>query len=512
LKKANLINNLNAQIASKQQQQQQQQSSPTNDIINNNLTSASSSQMTTSLSFFKNNNIGHNRTPSMTSNMTTNSIILPNPAIKSRFPRLQECAHFHYEMNTVDIPKNFKVSLIKDSDVAVENSKPIVNNGSGSANHSGPSNNPTNTNNNSSTLTTSNSTTTNSTTTPLPETTIWFQLLVTSSDKKWIIYRTYENFVYLDNHLHECIFDRKFSSLAEPASVANVNETIATTSNTNKKNKKTINSDFLKQLRSSIGDYFEKFGEKLASINSINCGPILNWFEIDNKGNRLFATDDSPINIPGVGAAVVKKRYVAQGLDEISLDVGNMISVIDMPPAAESIWWRGKKELEVGFFPSDCVELIRCNQTAKQSHLSKLHPNQSVRVKHGKLVTLLRSFFNTRPAMNHLKIKGILKQRLFGCDLGEHLINTDNEVPKILEICIDFIEKNGIVDGIYRHTGLQSNILRLRNAFDEEKFNEIENETYMHDVHAVSSLMKMYFRELPNPLLTFQLYQKFIVS
>ena len=68
---------------------------------------------------------------------------------------------------------------------------------------------------------------------------------------------------------------------------------------------------------------------------------------MDNKGNRLFATDDSPINIPGVAGAMVTKRYVAQNLDEISLDVGNMISVIDMPAPEVSFWWRGKKELEV---------------------------------------------------------------------------------------------------------------------------------------------------------------------
>ena len=85
-------------------------------------------------------------------------------------------------------------------------------------------------------------------------------------------------------------------------------------------------------------------------------------------------------------------------------------------------------------------------------------------------------------------------------------------MPQILTICAAFIEKHGIVDGIYRHTGLQSNIQKLRNAFDEEKFAEIENEIYINDVHAVSSLLKMYFRELPNPLLTYQLYHKFIVS
>jgi hypothetical protein len=94
----------------------------------------------------------------------------------------------------------------------------------------------------------------------------------------------------------------------------------------------------------------------------------------------MLAIDDSPINIPGVAAAIVKKRYVAQSLDELSLDVGNMISVIDMPPSEESVWWRGKKELEVGFFPADCVELIKCNQMhllSNQENLSKMSQNQS---------------------------------------------------------------------------------------------------------------------------------------
>jgi len=37
-------------------------------------------------------------------------------------------------------------------------------------------------------------------------------------------------------------------------------------------------------------------------------------------------------------------------------------------------------------------------------------------------------------------------------------------------------------------------------------------EDVMQDIHSVSSLLKMYFRELPNPLLTYQLYNKFVVS
>ena len=44
-----------------------------------------------------------------------------------------------------------------------------------------------------------------------------------------------------------------------------------------------------------------------------------------------------------------------------------------------------------------------------------------------------------------------------------------------------------------------------------ETFDLAADETVENDIHAVGSLLKMYFRELPNPLLTYQLYDKFVV-
>ena len=51
----------------------------------------------------------------------------------------------------------------------------------------------------------------------------------------------------------------------------------------------------------------------------------------------------------------------------------------------------------------------------------------------------------------------------------------------------------------------------VRNEFDEDRVPDLEAEVYQQDIHSVSSLVKMYFRELPNPLLTYQLYDKFAV-
>ena len=39
-----------------------------------------------------------------------------------------------------------------------------------------------------------------------------------------------------------------------------------------------------------------------------------------------------------------------------------------------------------------------------------------------------------------------------------------------------------------------------------------EDEAIRQDIHSVSSLLKMYFRELPNPLCTYQLYDKFVAA
>uniref|UniRef100_A0ACB8G8Q9 Uncharacterized protein n=1 Tax=Sphaerodactylus townsendi TaxID=933632 RepID=A0ACB8G8Q9_9SAUR len=82
-------------------------------------------------------------------------------------------------------------------------------------------------------------------------------------------------------------------------------------------------------------------------------------------------------------------------------------------------------------------------------------------------------------------------------------------VPQVLKSCTEFVEKHGIVDGIYRLSGVSSNIQKLRLEFDTERSPDLSKDIYLKDIHCVSSLCKAYFRELPNPLLTYQLYDKF---
>ncbi|KAM9633584.1 rho GTPase-activating protein 33 isoform 2-T2 [Trichechus inunguis] len=255
--------------------------------------------------------------------------------------------------------------------------------------------------------------------------------------------------------------------------------------------------------------------------SNLNCGPVLTWMELDNHGRRLLLSEEASLNVPAVAAAHVVKRYTAQAPDELSFEVGDIVSVIDMPPTEDRSWWRGKRGFQVGFFPSECVELFTerpgpglkadadgppCGVPVPQS-VSSL--TSAVPRPRGKLAGLLRTFMRSRPSRQRLRQRGILRQRVFGCDLGEHLSNSGQDVPQVLRCCSEFIEAHGVVDGIYRLSGVSSNIQRLRHEFDSERIPELSGPAFLQDIHSVSSLCKLYFRELPNPLLTYQLYGKF---
>lgn len=64
----------------------------------------------------------------------------------------------------------------------------------------------------------------------------------------------------------------------------------------------------------------------------------------------------------------------------------------------------------------------------------------------------------------------------------------------VLKCCAEFIEKYGLVDGVYRLSGITSNIQKLRRAFDEEREPDLTHPDILQDIHSVSSLLKMYFR------------------
>ncbi|GFO47026.1 GTPase-activating protein [Plakobranchus ocellatus] len=89
----------------------------------------------------------------------------------TRFPKLEEYAHFHYDL--VEIP-SLSVSICSEDASGCKHSADNA-----------------------------------------EDSTIFFVTVRGSAPKPWLIRRTLENFVTLDKQLHKCIFDRRFSHLED---------------------------------------------------------------------------------------------------------------------------------------------------------------------------------------------------------------------------------------------------------------------------------------------------------
>nr|XP_034312676.1 rho GTPase-activating protein 17 isoform X7 [Crassostrea gigas] len=97
---------------------------------------------------------------------------------------------------------------------------------------------------------------------------------------------------------------------------------------------------------------------------------------------------------------------------------------------------------------------------------------------------------------------------VYGVPLEEHLRVTGRDIALVLEVCVIFLIEGGLdEEGLFRIAGMASKVKKLRNAFDA---NVIDMEEYAQDLHTVAGALKQYLRELPEPLLTTQLYPDII--
>ncbi|KAK3539202.1 hypothetical protein QTP86_029592, partial [Hemibagrus guttatus] len=83
-------------------------------------------------------------------------------------------------------------------------------------------------------------------------------------------------------------------------------------------------------------------------------------------------------------------------------------------------------------------------------------------------------------------------------------------VPMLVEKCAEFIREYGLdEEGIFRLPGQENQVKNFREAFDAGERPSFPNDT---DVHTVASLLKLYLRELPEPVVPWTQYQDFLDS
>ncbi|XP_057212546.1 PH_BCR_vertebrate and RhoGAP_Bcr domain-containing protein [Triplophysa rosa] len=98
---------------------------------------------------------------------------------------------------------------------------------------------------------------------------------------------------------------------------------------------------------------------------------------------------------------------------------------------------------------------------------------------------------------------------VFGVKISAVTKREHAKVPLIVRQCVEEIERRGMEEvGIYRVSGVATDIQGLKAAFDANN-KDVSVMMSEMDVNAIAGTLKLYFRELPEPLFTDELYANF---
>uniref|UniRef100_A0A3B4FCL8 Rho GTPase-activating protein 29 n=1 Tax=Pundamilia nyererei TaxID=303518 RepID=A0A3B4FCL8_9CICH len=106
----------------------------------------------------------------------------------------------------------------------------------------------------------------------------------------------------------------------------------------------------------------------------------------------------------------------------------------------------------------------------------------------------------------HKKLQGRLQ--LFGIDFAQAAKNSPDGIPFIIKKCTSEIESRALnIKGIYRVNGAKSRVEKLCQAFENGKDLVELSDLSPHDI---SNVLKLYLRQLPEPLIHYRFYNDVI--
>lgn len=123
---------------------------------------------------------------------------------------------------------------------------------------------------------------------------------------------------------------------------------------------------------------------------------------------------------------------------------------------------------------------------------------------HRKSLTLLQAVLPQIKAQQEAWVE----KPSFGKPLEEHLMISGREIAFPIEACVTMLLECGMQEeGLFRVAPSASKLKKLKAALD---CCVVDVQEYSADPHAIAGALKSYLRELPEPLMTFELYEEWI--
>uniref|UniRef100_W5N6C8 Rho GTPase activating protein 27 n=1 Tax=Lepisosteus oculatus TaxID=7918 RepID=W5N6C8_LEPOC len=158
----------------------------------------------------------------------------------------------------------------------------------------------------------------------------------------------------------------------------------------------------------------------------------------------------------------------------------------------------------------------RDEKDKKRAATKPAAPSSAGDAEQKKVRTKLKKFLQKRPTLQSVKERGYIRDQVFGCRLDALCERENVTIPTFVEKCIQAVEKRGgekglEIDGIYRVSGNLAVIQKLRIKVDQEESLNLEDGQW-EDIHVITGALKLFFRELPEPLFPFSHFNNFIAA
>ncbi|XP_047401670.1 rho GTPase-activating protein 27 isoform X1 [Sciurus carolinensis] len=234
-------------------------------------------------------------------------------------------------------------------------------------------------------------------------------------------------------------------------------------------------------------------------------GASLSWAPKDKSSKKnvleLQSRDGSEYLIQHDSEAIISTwhKAIAQGIQELSAD---------LPPEEES------ETSSADFGSSERLGSWREREDDSRSSAAAgpvLSPG-GLESDLSKVRHKLRKFLQRRPTLQSLREKGYIRDQVFGCALAVLCERERSSVPRFVQQCIRTVEARGLdIDGLYRISGNLATIQKLRYKVDHDERLDLDDGRW-EDVHVITGALKLFFRELPEPLFPFSHFCQFIAA
>ncbi|XP_016057483.1 PREDICTED: rho GTPase-activating protein 27 [Miniopterus natalensis] len=231
-------------------------------------------------------------------------------------------------------------------------------------------------------------------------------------------------------------------------------------------------------------------------------GASLAWAPKDKSSRKnvleLRSRDGSEYLIQHDSEAIISTwhKAIAQSIHELSAD---------LPPEEES------ENSSVDFGSSERLGSWREDESRPGAAAPVLSPGVQ-ESDLSKVRNKLRKFLLRRPTLQSLREKGYIKDQVFGCALAALCERERSAVPRFVQQCIRTVEARGLdIDGLYRISGNLATIQKLRYKVDHDERLDLDDGRW-EDVHVITGALKLFFRELPEPLFPFSHFRQFIAA